>query len=197
MHFSSVITLCLVSLILSSKPLGSWEPDTFARNDIHLDRSRRLSQTEYLKVENVNEDNIIFYPLSVYKQIVNGLNFRIFLAAQNKLTKEIDILDCIINTPFQQSNQEYTVYSSKILQMKGNVSINNSQYNSVNTVVSNYIKKQGESMKFVTSLMVYENVIYDLNMFIVNVRTAESMKTLILKENEDKKIEVVASLRLI
>ena len=45
--------------------------------------------------------------------------------------------------------------------------------------------------------MVYENVIYDLNMFIVNVRTAESMKTLILKENEDKKIEVVASLRLI
>ena len=63
MHFSSVITLCLVSLILSSKSLGSWEPDTFARNDIHLDRSRRLSQTEYLKVENVNENNIIFYPL--------------------------------------------------------------------------------------------------------------------------------------
>ena len=197
MHFSSVITLCLVSLILSSKPLGSWEPDTFARNDIHLDRSRRLSQTEYLKVENVNEDNIIFYPLSVYKPIVNGLNFRIFLAAQNKLTKEIDILDCIINTPFQQSNQEYTVYSSKILQMKGNVSINNSQYNNVNTVVSDFIKKKGDNMKFVTSMMLYENVIYDLNMFIVNVRTAESMKTLILKENEDKKIEVVASLRLI
>ena len=182
MHFSSVITLCLVSLILSSKPLGSWEPDTFARNDIHLDRSRRLSQTEYLKVENVNEDNIIFYPLSVSKQIVNGLNFRIFLAAQNKLTKEIDILDCIINTPFQQSNQEYTVYSSKILQMKGNVSINNSQYNNVNTVVSDFIKKKGDNMKFVTSMMLYENVIYDLNMFIVNVRTAESMKTLILIE---------------
>ncbi len=197
MHFSSVITLCLVSLILSSKPLGSWEPDTFTRNDIHLDRSRRLSQTEYLKVENVNEDNIIFYLLSVYKQIVNGLNFRIFLAAQNKLTKEIDILDCIINTPFQQSNQEYTVYSSKILQMKGNVRINNSQYNNVNTVVSDFIKKKGDNMKFVTSMMLYENVIYDLNMFIVNVRTAESMKTLILKENEDKKIEVVASLRLI
>ena len=81
--------------------------------------------------------------------------------------------------------------------MKGNVSINNSQYNSVNTVVSNYIKKQGESMKFVTSMVVYENVIYDLNMFIVNVRTAESMKTLILKENDDKKIEIVASLRFI
>ena len=194
MHFSSVITLCLVSLILSSKPLGSWEHDTFARNDIQLDRSRRLSQTEYLKVENVNEDNIIFYFFLVYKQIVNGLNFRIFLAAQNKLTKEIDILDCIINTPFQQSKQEYT---SKILQMNGNVSINNSQYNNVNTVVSDFIKKKGDNMKFVTSMMLYENVIYDLNMFIVNVRTAESMKTLILKENEDKKIEVVASLRLI
>ena len=38
MHFSSVIILCLVSLMLSSKPLGSWEPDSFARNDIHLDR---------------------------------------------------------------------------------------------------------------------------------------------------------------
>ena len=123
-----------------------------------------------------------------------GLNFRIFLAAQNKLTKEIDILDCIINTPFQQSKQEYT---SKILQMNGNVSINNSQYNNVNTVVSDFIKKKGDNMKFVTSMMLYENVIYDLNMFIVNVRTAESMKTLILKENEDKKIEVVASLRLI
>ena len=128
---------------------------------------------------------------------MNRLNFRIFLAAQNQLTKEIDIFDCVVNTPFQQSNKEYTVYSSKILQMKGNVSINNSQYNSVNTVVSNYIKKQGESMKFVTSMVVYENVIYDLNMFIVNVRTAESMKTLILKENDDKKIEIVASLRFI
>ena len=66
MHFSSVIILCLVSLMLSSKPLGSWEPDSFARNDIHLDRSRSLSQKEYLKVANANEDNIIFYPLSVY-----------------------------------------------------------------------------------------------------------------------------------
>ena len=194
MKYSSVITLCLISFILSSKPLGSWEHDTFARNDIQLDRSRRLSQTEYLKVENVNEDNIIFYPLSVYKQIVNGLNFRIFLAAQNKLTKEIDILDCIINTPFQQSKQEYT---SKILQMNGNVSINNSQYNSVNTVVGNYIKQIGEKMKFITSMVIYKNVIYDLNMFIVKVRTAESMKILILAENEDKKIEVAASLRLI
>ena len=101
MHFSSVIILCLVSLMLSSKPLGSWEPDSFSRNDIHLDRSSSLSQKEYLKVANANEDNIIFYPLSVYNQIVNGLNFRIFLAAQNKLTKEIDIFDCVVNTPFQ------------------------------------------------------------------------------------------------
>ena len=79
---------------------------------------------------------ILFFILYQFYQYINkfGLNFRIFLAAQNKLTKEIDILDCIINTPFQQSNQEYTVYSSKILQMKGNVSINNSQYNNVNTV---------------------------------------------------------------
>lgn len=59
MHFSSVITLCLVSLMLSSKPLGSWEPDSFARNDIHLDRSRSLSQKEYLKV--ANEMKIIFF----------------------------------------------------------------------------------------------------------------------------------------
>ena len=84
---------------------------------------------------------ILFFILYQY---INkfGLNFRIFLAAQNKLTKEIDILDCIINTPFQQSNQEYTVYSSKILQMTGNVSINNSQYNNVNTVVNDFIKKK-------------------------------------------------------
>ena len=81
--------------------------------------------------------------------------------------------------------------------MSGNVSINNSQYNSVNTVVGNYIKQIGEKMKFITSMVIYKNVIYDLNMFIVKVRTAESMKILILAENEDKKIEVAASLRLI
>ena len=46
-------------------------------------------------------------------------------------------------------------------------------------------------------MMIYKNVIYDLNMFIVKVRTDKSMKTLILKEDEDKKIEVAASLRLI
>ena len=63
--------------------------------------------------------------------------------------------------------------------------------------MGNYIRQIGESMKFITSMMIYKNVIYDLNMFIVKVRTDKSMKTLILKENEDKKIEVAASLRLI
>lgn len=197
MKFSSVITLCLISFILSSKPLGSWEPDTFARDDLYLDRSRSLSEKEYLKVSNSNEDNIFFYPLSVYKQIVNGVNFRIFLAAQNAKTNDIDLFDCIVNTPFQKTNQDFSVYTSKILKSSGNVSINNSQYNSVNTVVGDYIRQIGESMKFITSMMIYKNVIYDLNMFIVKVRTDKSMKTLILKENEDKKIEVAASLRLI
>ena len=197
MKFSSVITLCLISFILSSKPLGSWEPDTFARDDLYLDRSRSLSEKEYLKVSNSNEENIFFYPISVYKQIVNGVNFRIFLAAQNTKTNDIDLFDCIVNTPFQKTNQDFSVYTSKILKMSGNVSINNSQYNSVNTVVGNYIRQIGESMKFITSMLVYKNVIYDLNMFIVKVRTDKSMKTLILKENEDKKIEVAASLRLI
>lgn len=197
MKFSSVITLCLISFILSSKPLGSWEPDTFARDDLYLDRSRSLSEKEYLKVSNSNEDNIFFYPLSVYKQIVNGVNFRIFLAAQNAKTNDIDLFDCIVNTPFQKTNQDFSVYTSKILKSSGNVSINNSQYNSVNTVVGDYIRQIGESMKFITSMLVYKNVIYDLNMFIVKVRTDKSMKTLILKENEDKKIEVAASLRLI
>lgn len=197
MKISSVITLCLISFILSSKPLGSWEPDTFARDDLYLDRSRSLSEKEYLKVSNSNEDNIFFYPLSVYKQIVNGMNFRIFLAAQNAKTNDIDIFDCIVNTPFQKTNQDFSVYTSKILKSSGNVSINNSQYNSVNTVVGDYIRQIGESMKFITSMMIYKNVIYDLNMFIVKVRTDKSMKTLILKENEDKKIEVAASLRLI
>ena len=197
MKYSSVITLCLISFILSSKPLGSWEPDTFARDDLYLDRSRSLAEKEYLKVTNANEDFTLFYPLSVYKQIVNGINFRIFLAAQNIKTNDIDLFDCIVNTPFQKANQDFTVYSSKILKMSGNVSINNSQYNSVNTVVGNYIKQIGEKMKFITSMVIYKNVIYDLNMFIVKVRTAESMKILILAENEDKKIEVAASLRLI
>lgn len=197
MKISSVITLCLISFILSSKPLGSWEPDTFARDDLYLDRSRSLSEKEYLKVSNSNEDNIFFYPISVYKQIVNGVNFRIFLAAQNTKTNDIDLFDCIVNTPFQKTNQDFSVYTSKILKMSGNVSINNSQYNSVNTVVGDYIRQIGESMKFITSMLVYKNVIYDLNMFIVKVRTDKSMKTLILKENEDKKIEVAASLRLI
>ena len=197
MKISSVIILCLISFILSSKPLGSWEPDTFARDDLYLDRSRSLSEKEYLKVSNSNEDNILFYPISVYKQIVNGVNFRIFLAAQNTKTNDIDLFDCIVNTPFQKTNQDFSVYTSKILKSSGNVSINNSQYNSVNTVVGDYIRQIGESMKFITSMMIYKNVIYDLNMFIVKVRTDKSMKTLILKENEDKKIEVAASLRLI
>lgn len=197
MIFSSVIILCLLSFISSSKPLGSWELDTFARDDLYLDRSRSLAEKEYLKVANTNEDSIFFYPLSVYKQIVNGMNFRIFLAAQNRNTNDIDLFDCVVNTPFQQSNKDFSVVSSKILKISGNVSINNSKYNSVNTVVSNYIKQIGESMKYITSIMRYKNVIYDLDMFIVKVRTSESLKTLILTENEDKKIEVAASLRYI
>ena len=59
MKYSSVITLCLISFILSSKPLGSWEPDTFARDDLYLDRSRSLAEKEYLKVTNANEDFFI------------------------------------------------------------------------------------------------------------------------------------------
>ena len=78
----SIIILSLLALTLCKGfgMMGSWQKDTFASNDIRIDRARQAAEAKYLQIANVKEDDVELIPLAVYRQLVNGLNYKIIFA---------------------------------------------------------------------------------------------------------------------
>lgn len=189
-----IILFSLFLTCLSTKPLGTWEKDTFARDDLYLDRSRSKAQEEYLQNMNLKSEDIDFYPFSVYKQLVNGINFKIFLGAQNRKSNKLELFECIVHTDL--ANPQFTVQGSKVLNYEATLSINNSKYNKINNEVGRYLKKRKIPMKYINSINVVPSAIYFYDIYVVSVQTQENgPKTLLLMDDDEEGLEVVADIR--
>ena len=85
-------TLLLISLIsyaLSSfGAIGGWRRDSFAKNSIYIDRSRSLGEEGIRSNFNINGDDFIVYPLEIYKQLVNGFNYKTIFASMTQFTTQ-------------------------------------------------------------------------------------------------------------
>ena len=196
----AICILSLISLVLSQRS-GGWIQDTFASNDIRIDRARSTAEAKFFAETNAKEEEFIIYPFAVYKQLVNGLNYKIFFAAQNIKTNTIELFDYIVYTGAfgAPTNQvfDYQVIGTKKLDYDDKLKITNKKFGKINDAVALYYSPTSNKMSYIETIQVNENVLYTMSIYVVKVQTESQQKpqTLIVMEQDDNTFEVVADIR--
>ena len=112
----AIVLLFLFALATSEEIVGGWVKRSFRENDMNIDRSRVLAEKKYYELTGNNEANSFVEPISVYSQLVNGYNFRIFVSAKNTNSNEFTIHDewknLLLDT--EKYFNEYGFYLDKI-----------------------------------------------------------------------------------
>lgn len=166
--FTKFFLLCLItSCTCKLISIGGWKKDSFARDDLSLDRSRSTAMKQYLKEYNLSEDDIIFHPLAVYKQITNGMNYKIVLACQNLVTKTINIYECVVNV--SRDFETFNVLSSKSLPYENNVvDITNPKFIKINDYLNNVLSRSHRNLKYINLIQRSEFIISEDDVYIIN-----------------------------
>ena len=94
MKYSLLLFALLYAVVVSQ--MGGWKKGSFAENDMGIDRAYKKAIEEYSK-ENPNADIDSTQRLTIYRQVVNGINYRMtFIDLKSQLNV---IQEYVINTP--------------------------------------------------------------------------------------------------
>ena len=171
--FTKLFLLCLItSCTCKLISFGGWEKDSFARDDLSLDRSRSMAMKQYLKENNLSGDDVLFHPLGVYKQLTNGLNYKIILACQNQTTKKVTIYECDVFASLDF--RDFNVIYSKTLPFENNVvNITDPKFIKINEYLNTMLSKTKQSLKYITLIKRSDYIISQDEVFVVNANTRD------------------------
>ena len=191
----TMLIISLLALILGWRS-GGWTKESFESNDLQIEKARQAAEKRYYERTNTNEKDVIIYPFAIYKQIVNGVNYKIFFAAQNIKTNDIEFFDYIIYTgPFGKTANkpfEFKVTSEKKIEFENDTLQSNSRKaTKIEQAVSKYYNNLLNSENFVESIKIY-NVLYTMSFYLVKTN---SPNLLIVMEQENNEFEVVTEIR--
>ena len=192
----TILIISLLALILGWRS-GGWTKESFESNDLQIEKARQAAEKRYYERTNTNEKDVIIYPFAIYKQIVNGVNYKIFFAAQNIKTNDIEFFDYIIYTgPFGKTANkpfEFKVTSEKKIEFENDTLQSNSRKaTKIEQAVSKYYNNLLNSENFVESIKIYNNVLYTMSFYLVKTN---SPNLLIVMEQENNEFEVVTEIR--
>ena len=188
--FTKLFLLCLItSCACKLISFGGWEKDSFARDDLSLDRSRSMAVKQYLKDNNLSEDDILFHPLAVYKQITNGLNYRIVLACQNQITKTVTLYECDVFASLDF--RDFSVLQSKSLPFENNVvDITDPKFIKVNEYLNTMLSKSQKTLKYITLIKRSEHIVSQDDVFIVNASTQDGKEVSFVLLEQDGEFDL-------
>ena len=112
-------TLILVSLLLAlvSSRTGGWKRESFEANSMILDRCRQQGEDAIRANFGKNDDTTLVYPLEIYSQLVNGMNYRVVYAFYDMYTDEVEVYTSTIYTgPFGKVGNDFESVNADLLE---------------------------------------------------------------------------------
>ena len=183
----SLIIFFLLYVVMSSL-VGGWKKGSFRENDLGIDRAYKKAFELYSK-DNSNSDIDFTERLTIYRQTVNGINYRMcFIDLKSDLNVVQEYI--ISGPPFgkSKSEQKYELFEKNTYKpKKGLLSVNDSRYPRIQNTLYGWVKNSKENLLYITKIEVVEAFLD--NFYIVTARTEEKEHTYVVgqsKENTDE-----------
>jgi hypothetical protein len=178
---------------------GGWTQDTFESNDLQIEKARQAAENRYYERTNTNDRQVIIYPFAIYKQIVNGVNYKILFAAQKLKTNDVDFFEYVVYTgPFGKAindSTEFKVTSEKKIEYENDtLQLNSRKATQIEEAISRYESNLLNSDNYIKFIKLYKNTAsYGMSFYVVKTK---SPNLLILMEKENSEFKVVAEIRI-
>ena len=182
-----LLFLILITFTLCEEEiLGKWIKHSIYENSLDIDRSFHEANEDYIKSNNVEEDDLI--RLTVYSQLVSGTNYKItFVDSKSGFPT---VHEYIINKPLRNGNKnekDFIIEKHNEYQAdNGLVPFNDPLFEKLENNLYKHLKDSEESLKFISFVYPIENT--ETKFFMINAYTADGQHQYILcqdKVNEE------------
>ena len=170
--------------IISNSIPGGWIKASFRENDLGIDRSYKKAFEIYSK-QNPNSDIDFTQPLTIYKQMVNGINYLLtFIDLKSNLNVIQEYKISGPNFANKNSNQEFTFLEKNIYKpKKGLISEKDAKFPRIQNTLYGFTRKLNDKLLYIIKV---ENVeaTFD-NIYIVTGKTENSEHIYAVGQNKE------------
>ena len=174
-----ILVILLLALSQCGEIDGGWEQRSFNENDLGIDGALNTSFEEYKKINSAAEMNDLV-PLTVYTQVVSGMNYKICFV--DKKADSSTIHEFIFYKPLAVNNdgkeeyklQEYNQYTNKL----GLLDYKDEKFTSVEKALYKLLKKSNIKLNYISYIIPIENE--QTNFFMVSAETDNGINLYII-----------------
>ena len=142
MRTIALISIFLLGTAFSFGLTGGWTRDSFAKNSLYIDRSRSKGEEAIKANFGVNDEKTIVYPLEIYKQLVNGFNYKTVYAFYDTEKDVIDGFSAIVYTgPFSKKTPSFEVINVEKLESSETVVNDAKLIKKIDDVLNKYLNR--------------------------------------------------------
>ena len=178
----AILFIALVSAIFC---LGGWEKRSFAENDLGIDMAAKTAFAEYSKTNSGSEADW-FERLTVYSQLVNGVNYKMCFYA---IDGEPDTISefVISSPPFSNPRGDYTLRDKNTLKAtaENGKLLSSTTLGSLSTLLGEYTGANSVNIASVKSVENDDSIFY-----FVSTEEGKNAKYLVVQDKQENSLEV-------
>ena len=179
----AILLIALISTSLCGL-LGGWTKRSYRENDLGIEMAVRKAYEQYSK-QNSGSEADFFERLTVYSQLVNGVNYKMCFFAIDGEPNTIRQFT-ISSPPFSNPDGDYTLYEESVLKASDNGNLLNSNVvNNLGVKLGEYL---GDNNVKVANVKYAEND--DSVFYFVSTEEGKNAKFLIVQDKQENSFDV-------
>ena len=174
---------CLI-VISPSALSGGWKKGSFRENDVNLDGAFKKAFEIYSK-ENPNSDIDYVQRLTIYRQVVNGINYKMcFIDEKSDLNVVQEYV--ISGQPFGSNEKEpnFRFFEKNTFKAKSEtIQVSDKRYPRIQNTLFGFLKNSGENILFINKMEIVETS-FD-NFYIVSAQGEKKEHVYVVGQSKD------------
>ena len=164
----TIIIIALFAYILSVP--GGWEKRSVRENSFEIERAFSAAFKEYSQRINSKADIDDLIRLTVYSQVVNGVNYKItFMDSQSEFYSVQEYI--VYNPVTSQNGPDFEVTNHKEYEStKGLIPSNDPEFASLENTLNSFLKKADQTLDYISYVFPIESD--ETSFYIINADTS-------------------------
>lgn len=190
-----ILAIALPSL-MSASIVGGFYQLPIDKNETMINKTKEQAEKDIVSKSGYSKSNYNFYPLALFDQIVNGVNYKVYYALQKKGSSSADIIE---NT-YHYANKKFDLVKTKTLDTSGNektIKKDEMVKEKMRNALSRYFFDLKLKVSDISINDIYEKVMNHISFYTAQAKVGKDKKNVnvVVMEKEDKTFEVVAYLK--
>ena len=175
----------LFSLSLCDETTGGWKKLSFNSNDAVIYRALQTAEAYYKKITGSTEEII---GLTVYSQVVNGVNYRICFVDPNNSAQSIFEYTLYKPLPTEEGNEiNFSVSGTKTYEpSEGLLNFDDPLFTKIEVDLKYAFSKMTNTFKFINFIYPIKNDV--TTFYIIRATTTEGEKNIIFAKDEENDV---------